>query len=88
MEYRVFGIVMAVPTVLVAVIMTVLTYKEPKHFLPNLSIAFWIIANANWMIAEFYNLNTKGLSIYPFIAGLLMFAIFISKKLIERKKLD
>lgn len=87
MEYRTLGVIIAVPTVLVALLMCVITFKEKDHFLPNVSIAFWIMANANWMFAEFYELDTKSYSIYPFLLGVFAFAIFIYIKLIDRKKL-
>lgn len=88
MEYRTLGIIIAVPTILVAFIMCGITYKERDHFLPNVSIAFWIVANANWMVAEFYRLETKSLSIYPFLLGVLAFVIFVFIKLIDRKKTE
>lgn len=81
MEYRTAGMIIAVPTILVAFWVAIITRKDKNLFLPNVSIAFWIIANANWMTAEFYNLNTKPLSIYPFLAGVLVFLIFILMRL-------
>lgn len=77
MEYRTAGMIIAVPTILVAFWVAYISRKDKNMFLPNISIAFWIIANANWMAAEFYDLKTKPLSIYPFLAGLLVFVVFI-----------
>lgn len=85
---RSLGVAMAIPTILVAFLMVIVTYGDHNRFLPNLSIAFWILANANWMIDEFYELGIKHYSLYPFIAGLLVFAIFILLKLIEKRKLN
>lgn len=87
MEYRMAGMIIAIPTILVAIIMTVITRKEKDHFLPNVSIALWILANANWMFAEFYELETKMYSIYPFALGVLAFSIFLYIKLIDYRKL-
>ncbi|HEY1045279.1 MAG TPA: hypothetical protein VGF79_02500 [Bacteroidia bacterium] len=84
MEYRTAGMIIAVPTILVAFWVAFITRKDKKMFLPNVSIAFWIVANANWMTAEFYNLNTKPLSIYPFLAGVLVFVIFCLQQLKAR----
>jgi hypothetical protein len=75
------GVAVAVPTVIVAVIMAVITYGDRDRFLPNVSIAMWIIANANWMFAEFYEWDTKFLSLYPFISGILVFGFFLVRKL-------
>lgn len=87
MDYKTVGVIIAFPTVLVALLVAWITRKEKDHFLPNLSIAFWILANANWMIAEFYNLPYKAYSIYPFMLGVLVFVIFLFIKLIDYRKL-
>lgn len=88
MEYRTLGVIIAIPTIWVAIWMCFITYKKQDHFLPNVSIAFWIVANANWMVAEFYELETKQLSIYPFLLGVLAFLIFVYIKLIGKKKTE
>jgi hypothetical protein len=81
MTWRTTGIVMAVPTVLVAIIITYITRKEEPKFLPNLSITFWILANANWMVAEFYDLDTRFYSFIPFILGILTFFAYLFNRL-------
>jgi hypothetical protein len=87
MSFRLVGVIIAIPTVLVAMIMVVLTYKDRSAFLPNLSIALWIIANTNWMVAEFYEFDTKSYSLYPFIGGLLVFVVFLIQKLRKTDKI-
>lgn len=87
MEYRTAGVLIAIPTVLVAIWVAWITRKQQDHFLPNLSIALWIVANANWMVAEFYDLPYKPYSIYPFLLGVLVFIIFLFIKLIDNRKL-
>lgn len=77
MTWRITGLIMAVPTVLVAIILAIITYKDESRFLPNVSIAFWIIANANWMVAEFFDLPTRFYSIAPFVAGIAIFIIYL-----------
>ncbi|MDP2174328.1 MAG: hypothetical protein Q8K70_00310 [Bacteroidota bacterium] len=74
--WRIAGIIIAVPTVLVAFYMVYLTKKDKNRLLPNFSIALWILANANWMIAEFYELPIKNYSAIPFVLGILVFALF------------
>lgn len=83
---RSLGVVMAIPTVLVALLMVVVTYGDRNRFLPNLSIAFWILANASWMLDEFYDLGIRHYSLYPFLAGILVFAIFVLLKLMDRRQ--
>ncbi len=77
MNWKTIGVIMAIPTVLVAIVLVIITSKEESRFLPNLSIAFWIIANANWMVAEFFYFPTKFYSIVPFIAGIIVFFIYL-----------
>ncbi len=77
MTWRTFGIVMAVPTIIVAFALVWLTRKDTTRFLPNVSIAFWITANANWMVDEFYDLNTRYYSIIPFVLGIITFVIYV-----------
>lgn len=86
MEYRTVGVVIAIPTVLVAFTMVVITWKDKTSVWTNLSILFWILANANWMLAEFYNWPTKSYSIWPFLMGILTFTIFLLIKLIGDRK--
>lgn len=85
MSYRLAGVIIAVPTIAVAIWMALLTRRNKDQFLPNVSIAFWILANANWMFAEFYELPTKELSIYPFALGVLVFLIFVLKRMMSGK---
>jgi hypothetical protein len=84
MTYRTLGVVVAIPTILVAIIMAFITYGDKDRFLPNISIALWIIANANWMFAEFFEWDTRFLSLYPFVAGILVFAFFLGQKLFDK----
>ncbi|MDI1235442.1 MAG: hypothetical protein PSX81_14270 [bacterium] len=77
LTWKTLGVIMAIPTVSVAIALTIFTQKDEARFLPNLSIAFWIIANANWMIAEFFNLPLRYFSIIPFIAGIIVFLFYL-----------
>ncbi len=86
MDFKTYGVIMAVPTILVAILMTFMTYRDQNRFLPNVSIACWIIANANWMFDEFFALHTKHYSIYPFVIGILVFIVFLIQKLTNKTK--
>ena len=77
MTWRTTGIIMAIPTVAVAIILAVLTKKDNTRFLPNVSIAFWIMANANWMVAEFFDLPIRFFSVVPFVAGIIVFMVYL-----------
>ena len=86
MTYRSLGVVMAIPTVLVALVMVYVTFGDRNRFLPNVSIAFWILANATWMLDEFYSLGIRSYCLYPFLAGILVFLIYVLLKLMRPKE--
>ena len=86
MSYRSLWLVMAIPTVLVALLMLYVTFGDKDRFLPNVSIAFWILANASWMLDEFYSLGIRSYCIYPFLAGILAFIIYVLLKLMKPKE--
>lgn len=88
MTYKTMGLVMAIPTNIVAIIMAIITRKDRERFLPNVAIIFWIVANTNWMLAEFYNLNTKDSSLYPFVLGLLVFGFYLVQKAVRMDKVE
>jgi hypothetical protein len=77
--WRSTGVIIAIPTVLVAIIIVWVTRNEKTKFLPNLSIAFWIIANASWMVNEFYDFKFRYYSVVPFLLGLIVFFIYLYK---------
>lgn len=81
MTWKTIGIIIAVPTVLVAIFIVWVTKNEPSKLFPNLSIAFWILANANWMVAEFFELDIRFYSIIPFVLGLMVFGLFMINNL-------
>ena len=84
MSWRFFGLLMAIPTIIVAIIIVVIHRKDKLKLLPNLSVLMWILANAQWMLAEFYELPTKNLSMYPFILGIASYFYFVYLKYKER----
>lgn len=86
LTFRTFGVVMAIPTILVALLMVLLTYGDKNRFLPNLSILFWITANAAWMFDEFFTLGIRQYCVYPFAGGLLVFVIYVLQKMMSAGK--
>jgi hypothetical protein len=66
------GLIIAVPTILVAAHITYLHRKDMVELLHNLAITSWICANITWMIGEFfYDDTTRPYALIFFIAGLL-----------------
>ena len=76
--WRVLGLVMIVPTLGAAILITWRARHDRTDFAHNLAVVFWITANAWWMIAEFFEFDEKDLwlgvsgrhfSMIPFLLG-------------------
>lgn len=81
MGWKVLGITMIIPTLLVAIFISWRTRKIHSELAHNLAVAFWICANSTWMIMEFIKhdetiffgfLTGKQLSMIPFVIGSLI----------------
>ena len=78
MNMRIAGIIMIVPTLTVAILITWQTRHMKSELFHNLAVDFWITANCTWMIGEFFQWDENlwhgyGLrqaSIIPFAMGL------------------
>ncbi len=72
MMFKPLGMIMIIPTVSVAVYLTVKSWPDLKERLHNLAVCGWIMANSTWMVGEFYfedHWRMGALSF--FVAGLL-----------------
>lgn len=86
------ALIMIIPTLWVAILITYQTRKITSEFLHNLAIDFWITANCTWMIGEFtgWDANLVGryglreFSLVPFGIGLFIlgyyYLIYIRRK--------
>lgn len=54
MLWRPLGMIMIIPTVFVAIYLTVKSWPDVKERLHNLAVCGWILANSTWMTGEFY----------------------------------
>lgn len=74
MLWRPLGLIMIVPTMAAALLITWQTRDIKSEFLHNLAVIFWITANGYWMITEFFSTNDKlrFYTIIPFTIGLLI----------------
>jgi len=83
LQWRILGITMIVPTITVAIIITVKSWRErDDEFWINLAICFWISANSYWMICEFFkHEEIKNYAGIPFVAGMLCVVGFYAKRL-------
>lgn len=84
LNLRIPALLMIIPTLTVAILITVQTRKITSEFLHNLSIDFWITANCTWMVGEFYGWDShlwgayglREFSLIPFGIGLLILAYY------------
>ncbi len=82
MNMRIAGIIMIIPTLTVALLITWQTRHTRSELFHNLAVDFWITANCTWMIGEFFQWDENlwhgyGLrqaSIIPFSMGLAVLA--------------
>ena len=71
LDAKILGLIIAVPTISVAIHITWLHRKSVAELLHNLAVCFWISANIIWMIGEFfYDDTTRPIALIFFIAGL------------------
>jgi hypothetical protein len=86
MLWKPLGLLMIVPTVAAALLITWQTRHIKSEFLHNLAVNFWIIANGYWMLTEFYSTNEslRYYTIIPFSIGLLIIGYYYF--IIKRKE--
>lgn len=86
MDYKVFGTIMIIPTVLVAIYITIMTRKNQSELFHNLAVVCWISANSVWMLGEFFvNDGTRPFAAGFFIAGLLFITYFYTHRYISNR---
>ncbi len=86
MVWRPLGLAMILPTLVIAIIITIRTRRYMSEFCHNLAVVFWIAANSYWMISEFfvfdsdplgfYDYSFKDLTFVPFCLGILVLAFY------------
>lgn len=78
------GMLMIIPTLFVAMLITYQTRKITSEFIHNLAVDFWILANCTWMTGEFFQLEEnlvgpyglRQLSLIPFSIGLVILGYY------------
>ena len=82
LNWRLGGLVMILPTLTVAVLITWQTRHLKSEWLHNLAVDFWILANCTWMVGEFfgwdedlvYGIGLRQVALIPFSVGLCILA--------------
>ena len=76
LKFKLAGTLLILPTVGVALLIVWRTRSNRNLFLPNLSVAFWILANSFWMLGEFFGFEYEWASLALFIGGVLSLGCF------------
>lgn len=81
MDWKLLGVTMIVPTMIVAISLVIKTFKESDLWI-NLAICFWITANAFWMCCDFSeHSELKNYAGFPFVFGFICVGWYYFKKL-------
>ena len=78
MLWKPLGLIMIIPTISAALLITYQTRHIKSELLHNLAVDFWIVANAYWMLTEFYSHNDslRYYTIIPFTIGIVIIAYY------------
>lgn len=86
MIWKELGLAMILPTLVIAIVITIRTRRYMSEFCHNLAVVLWIVANSYWMISEFfvfdslplyfYDYSYKDATFIPFAVGILVLAYY------------
>lgn len=79
MHWKIAGTVMVLPTIAFAAWIAWVARRNTDLLLPNLAVLAWIIANAFWMMGEFYDIPFQTPSITFFCLGILLIGWFFAR---------
>ncbi|MFY8020236.1 MAG: hypothetical protein ACOVP1_03520 [Bacteroidia bacterium] len=79
LEWKLAAVLMIIPTLSMAFWIVFKSKSNYLNLIPNLAVFCWILANAIWMLDEFYFPGTKLFSLIPFISGLILMVYYIFK---------
>lgn len=84
-DWKVLGVVMIVPTIVMAIYITVIARRSYSELMHNLAVVCWICANSIWMVGEFFFDDGTRLPAMAFFAtGLLIIVYYYSEWLVKR----
>ncbi|MFP9113679.1 hypothetical protein ACLI1A_07035 [Flavobacterium sp. RHBU_3] len=78
MLWKPLGLIMIVPTIAAALIITWQTRHIVSELLHNVAVAFWIMANFYWMLTEFFSKDDslRYYAVIPFSLGIVVIAYY------------
>jgi prepilin signal peptidase PulO-like enzyme (type II secretory pathway) len=90
MLWKTAGIIMIVPTIGAALLITWQTRHIKSELLHNIAVVLWIMANAYWMLTEFFT-NDDSLRYYaviPFSVGIIVIAYYYIGVLFSKRQIQ
>jgi prepilin signal peptidase PulO-like enzyme (type II secretory pathway) len=91
MLWKIPGLIMIVPTIGAALLITWQTRNIKSELLHNVAVLFWIIANSYWMITEFFSDDDslRYYAVIPFVLGIISVGYYyvggLAAKVVRRK---
>ncbi len=93
MHFRMAGLIMIIPTITVAILITWQTRALKSELYHNLAVDFWILANCTWMVGEFFGIDENAwhgyglrqVALIPFTLGLLIILYYYLTDKTDRK---
>ena len=80
MEIKMLGVLMIIPTLIMAFYLTWSTRRWVHEFYHNLAVCCWIAANSIWMAGEFFFQDaTRPFAIFFFVLGFIPIGISYGK---------
>ena len=76
LEWKTGGIIMIIPTVFVAFYLLWRARHHRSESFHNLAICIWIVANASWMLGEFFGHDLRPVAVGLFTVGLTVLAVY------------
>lgn len=85
MQWKLAGTLAFFPTMAIAMVICIKTWKTRVSLFANLSVLCWISANSCWMFSEFFSWNLIPVAIFLFASGVFFIAIYLFKIFIKKE---
>lgn len=86
MLWKPLGLIMIIPTIGAALLITWQTRHILSELLHNIAVALWIIANSYWMLTEFFSKDDslRYYAVIPFSLGTLVIGYYYAGAMYNR----
>jgi hypothetical protein len=86
MLWKPLGLIMIIPTIGAALLITWQTRHIFSELLHNIAVALWIVANSYWMVTEFFfeDDSLRYYAVIPFVLGTVVIGYYYAASLYNR----